>query len=76
MLFRSVVGTVNNVNAIYITREQLGALIQMPEEERPTDLSTYLPRTTFTGTFTSIRANIDVLMEAFEDADNDGEPAE
>lgn len=71
--YQRVVGTVNNVNAVYITREQLAALIAMPENERPTDLSTYLPHTTFTGTFTSVRANIDVLMEALEESETNGD---
>lgn len=67
--YRRVEGTVNNVNAVYVTADQIAALAQMPEEQRADiDLASYLPHITFSGTISSMRANIGVILEALEEA--------
>lgn len=67
--YQRVLGTFNDVNAVYVTREQLANLINMPEEQRPADLSVFLPHATFNGTFSSVRANIGVILEALAEGE-------
>ena len=63
-----VVGTVNNVDAIYVTVPQLEALMNMPAADRPTDLAAYFPHITFNGDFSSMRADITTVMDALNEA--------
>jgi len=62
-----VTGTVNNVEAIYITLEQIEYLASLNAEQRASfDLATYLPRITFNGEISSMRADIDAVLTALE----------
>ena len=60
-------GTVNNVEAIYVTVPQLEALMTMPASERPTNLATYFPHITFSGSISSMRADITTVMDALNE---------
>lgn len=62
-----VEGTVNNVEAIYVTVPQLEALMTMPASERPTNLATYFPHITFSGSISSMRADITTVMDALNE---------
>ena len=64
--YMRVEGSVNNVNAIYVTVAQIEAIANMSEAERAEigDLTSYFPHITFNGNFSSMRANIEVVMQA------------
>jgi hypothetical protein len=62
-----VEGTVNNVEAIYVTVPQLEALMNMPAGERPTNLANYFPHITFSGSISSMRADITTVMDALNE---------
>lgn len=65
-----VEGTLNNVRAVYITREQIEALLAMtPEERDAVSLSTTLPRITFNGTLSSLRANMTSVINRVNELD-------
>lgn len=62
-----VEGTVNNVEAVYITLEQMEFLVNLPEEQRNNfNLTAYLPHITFNGSISCTRANIDTVIEALD----------
>lgn len=63
-----VEGTVNNVEAIYVTVSQIEELVNLPEDQRPTDLASYFPHITFNGSFSSMRADIDSVLEALNES--------
>lgn len=65
-----VEGTVNNVEAIYVTVSQIEALANMSAAERAaiTDLANYFPHITFNGTFSSMRADITTVMAALNES--------
>lgn len=62
-----VEGTVNNVDAIYVTVSQLEALMNMPASERPSDLAAYFPHITFNGAISSMRADISTVIDALNE---------
>ena len=64
-----VEGTVNDVNAIYVTVSQIEALSNMPETERAgIDLINYFPHITFNGNFSTSRADINTVLEALNES--------
>lgn len=65
-----VVGTVDNVEAIYVTASQVEELANMTEAERAgiTDLASRFPHITFYGEISSMRANIDAVLDALDRA--------
>lgn len=63
-----VEGTVNNVEAIYVTVPQLEALMAMPVSERPTNLAAYFPHMTFNGRISSMRADITTVIDALNES--------
>ena len=64
-----VEGTVNNVQAVYITREQIEYLAGLTAEQRASvDLATYLPRITFNGAISCMRADINAVLNALENS--------
>ncbi|MCR5444449.1 MAG: hypothetical protein K6E96_02040 [Bacteroidales bacterium] len=66
--YHRVEGSVNNVQAIYITAEQIEYLVNLTPEQRATvDLAAYLPKITFNGQISSMRANIDAVMQALDE---------
>ena len=63
-----VQGTVNNVQAVYITLEQIEYLASLTAEQRATfDLAAYLPKISFSGDFSTMRTNIDAIVEALNE---------
>jgi hypothetical protein len=65
-----VQGTVSNVEAIYLTASGLEAIANMSAADRANiDLTTYFPHITFNGDISSIRSDIDAVMQALEDAE-------
>lgn len=62
-----VEGTVNNVEAIYVTVSELEALVALPVDQRPTDLANYFPHITFNGSISSMRADITTVMDALNE---------
>ncbi len=63
-----VQGTLNNVDAIYVTADQISTIAHMSEAERATiDLATYFPHLTFNGEISSRRANIEAVMQALDE---------
>lgn len=66
--FQRVEGTVNNVEAIYITLEQIEYLASLTEQQRASfDLAAYLPRITFNGAISSMRADINAVLDALNE---------
>lgn len=66
--YMRVVGHVNNVDAIYVTGSQIEAIAHMTEAERAAiDLATYFPHITFSGQISSMRANIELVMQALDE---------
>ena len=63
-----VEGTVDNVEAIYVTVPQIEALVALPVDQRPTDLANYFPHITFNGSFSSMRADITTVVDALNEA--------
>ena len=69
--FHRVEGTVNNVKAIYVTLEQLEYLANLPAAQRNNfDLAGYLPKITFNGDITCMRADMEAVMDALEAQSN------
>jgi len=63
-----VVGSVNDVEAIYVTGSQIEALANMSATERAAiDLTTYFPHITFNGSISSIRAEIEAVIDALNE---------
>lgn len=62
-----VEGTVNNVEAIYVTLPQLEALMALPAGERPANLAAYFPHMTFNGSISSMRADITAVVDALNE---------
>ena len=65
-----VEGSVSNVEAIYATVPQIEALVNMPAADRPADLISYFPHITFNGTFSSMRADIESVINALNESGN------
>ena len=62
-----VEGTVNNVEAIYVTVPELEALVAMPAGQRPSNLAAYFPHMTFSGSISSMRADITSVIDALNE---------
>lgn len=66
--FHRVEGTLNNVQAVYVTLEQLEYLAGLSPEQRASfDLAAYLPKITFNGSISTMRANIDAIVDALNE---------
>ncbi len=60
-------GRVNNVRAIYVTKQQIETLADMSDAERAAiDLETYFPSVKFNGEISSRRTNIQAVLDALE----------
>lgn len=59
-------GSVQNVKAFYVTRQQLQLLLAIPDAGRQA-LTYYLPRITFNGEIASRRANIQQIVDELEE---------
>lgn len=67
-LYTRVQGTVNNVEAIYVTKGQIEAIAAMDETERAgINLENYFPHITFNGQISSMRADIALVMQALDE---------
>ena len=67
--YQRVEGTVNNVQAIYITLEQIEYLAGLTEQQRASfDLAAYLPRITFSGSISTMRADINAVLDALNES--------
>ena len=65
-----VKGRLNNLVCIYVTREHLNVLREMPASQRASlNLLTEFPMITFNGNMESRRASIETVMQALEDMD-------
>lgn len=65
--YHRVEGTINNVKAVYITLEQIEYLASLtPEQRNSFDLEAYLPKITFNGAISCMRADMEAVMNALE----------
>lgn len=63
-----VQGSVNDVDAIYVTKDQISTIANMSEAERAEiNLGNYFPHITFAGEISSRRANIAAVMQALDE---------
>lgn len=62
-----VKGNVNNVVAIYVTRQQIEEMANMTADQQAgINLATYFPSVTFNGVISSRRANMEAIITALE----------
>ncbi len=61
-------GSINNMVCIYVTRDHLETLMQMPASQRAAiDLTTEFSTITFNGSMESRRASIETVLQALDD---------
>lgn len=63
-----VEGTLDNVKALYITKQEFKAIANMEPGDRPQDLTTQFPHITFNGEISSRRVTTEQVVSALEEA--------